>query len=273
MFRISSDSKLGQIGSLTGTAGSSGSPQAPISAFANSLILNGGALQATTTANFILDSKRGIGLGPTDGATGGTGTLTVDSGVTLTYGGIIASAGNTGTQTLGKNGHGTLVLNGANTFTGNTQVDAGTLSGTGSLVSSLAVGSSATVAPGLTGIGTFAVGAGSTLGGTLAVTVDPASAGASDLFSVGGLFDLTVGTSTVDFTTLGTLDDPAYVFASYGSLSGTFGTATNLPTGYTIDYGYLGNFIALVPVPEPMAISTVGSAVAMALLMRWRRRA
>ena len=136
----------------------------------------------------------------------------------------------------------------------------------------LAVGSGATVAPGLSGIGTFAVGAGSTLAGTLAVTVDPASAGASDLFSVGGLFDLTVGTSTVDFTTLGTLDDPAYVFASYGSLSGTFGTATNLPTGYTIDYGYLGNFIALVPVPEPMAISTVGSAVAMALLMRWRRR-
>ena len=273
VFRISSDSKLGQIGSLTGTAGSSGSPQAPISAFANSLILNGGALQATTTANFILDSKRGIGLGPTDGATGGTGTLTVDSGVTLTYGGIIASAGNTGTQTLVKNGLGTLVLNGANTFTGNTQLDAGTLSGTGSLVSSLAVGSSATVAPGLSGIGTFAVGAGSTLGGTLAVTVDPASAGVSDLFSVGGLFDLTAGTSTVDFTTLGTLDDPAYVFASYGSLSGTFGTATNLPTGYTIDYGYLGNFIALVPVPEPMAISTVGSAVAMALLMRWRRRA
>ena len=272
VFRISSDSKLGQIGSLTGTAGSSGSPQAPISAFANSLILNGGALQATTTANFILDSKRGIGLGPTDGATGGTGTLTVDSGVTLTYGGIIASAGNTGTQTLVKNGLGTLVLNGANTFTGNTQLDAGTLSGTGSLVSSLAVGSSATVAPGLSGIGTFAVGAGSTLGGTLAVTVDPASAGASDLFSVGGLFDLTAGTSTVDFTTLGTLDDPAYVFASYGSLSGTFGTATNLPTGYTIDYGYLGNFIALVPVPEPMAISTVGSAVAMALLMRWRKR-
>ncbi len=273
VFRISSDSKLGQIGSLTGTAGSSGSPQAPISAFANSLILNGGALQATTNANFILDSKRGIGLGPTDGATGGTGTLTVDSGVTLTYGGIIASAGNTGTQTLVKNGLGTLVLNGANTFTGNTQLDAGTLSGTGSLVSSLAVGSSATVAPGLSGIGTFAVGAGSTLGGTLAVTVDPASAGVSDLFSVGGLFDLTAGTSTVDFTTLGTLDDPAYVFASYGSLSGTFGTATNLPTGYTIDYGYLGNFIALVPVPEPMAISTVGSAVAMALLMRWRRRA
>ena len=273
VFRISSDSKLGQIGSLTGTAGSAGSPQAPISAFPNSLVLNGGALQATTTANFILDSKRGIGLGPTEGSTGGTGTLTVDSGVTLTYGGIIASAGNSGTQTLVKDGLGVLALNGVSTFTGMTQVAAGTLSGTGSLASSVSLASAATLSPGVSsGIGTFAVGAGSTLAGTLAVTVDPASAGLSDLFSVGGLFDLTAGTSAVDFTTLGTLDDPAYVFANYGSLSGTFGTVTNLPIGYTIDYGYLGNFIALVPVPEPMAISTVGSAVAMALLVRWRKR-
>jgi len=166
-----------------------------------------------------------------------------------------------------------LALNGVSTFTGMTQVAAGTLSGTGSLASSVSLASAATLSPGVSsGIGTFAVGAGSTLAGTLAVTVDPASAGLSDLFSVGGLFDLTAGTSAVDFTTLGTLDDPAYVFANYGSLSGTFGTVTNLPIGYDIDYGYLGNFIALVPVPEPMAISTVGSAVAMALLVRWRKR-
>ena len=272
VFRISSDSKLGQIGSLTGTAGSPGSPQAPISAFENSLVLNGGALQATTTANFILDSKRGIGLGPTQGSTGGTGTLTVDSGVTLTYGGIMASAGNTGTQTLVKNGLGTLVLNGANTFTGNTQLDAGTLSGTGSLVSSLAVGSGATVAPGLSGIGTFAVGAGSTLAGTLAATVDTTGSGSSNLFSVGGLLDLSAGSSTVNFNAIGTLDDAAYVFASYGSLNGTFGTVSNLPTGYGINYAYLGNFIALVPVPEPTTISTLGCAAALALFIGSRRR-
>ena len=272
VFRIASDSKLGQIGSLTGTAGSPGSPQAPISAFENSLVLNGGALQATTTANFILDSKRGIGLGPTQGSTGGTGTLTVDSGVTLTYGGIMASAGNTGTQTLVKNGLGTLVLNGANTFTGNTQLDAGTLSGTGSLVSGLAVGSGATVAPGLSGIGTFAVGAGSTLAGTLAATVDTTGSGSSNLFSVGGLLDLSAGSSTVNFNAIGTLDDAAYVFASYGSLNGTFGTVSNLPTGYGINYAYLGNFIALVPVPEPTTISTLGCAAALALFIGSRRR-
>jgi autotransporter-associated beta strand protein len=197
--------------------------------------------------------------------------LTVDSGIVAIYGGIIASAGNTGTQTLIKNGAGELVLTGSNTFTGVTQVLAGTLSGTGSLVSSLTVGSGATVAPGLSGSGTFAVGAGSTLAGTLAVTVDTTGSGSSNLFSVGGLLELSVGSSTVDFSTLGTLDDPAYVFANYGTLNGTFASVSNLPTGYAIDYGYLGNFIALVPVPEPTTYAILSGA-AMALLVLRRRR-
>jgi fibronectin-binding autotransporter adhesin len=273
VFRIASDSRLGQIGSLTGTAGSSGSPLAPISAVTNSLILNGGALQATTTTNFVLNSRRGIGLGPTEGATGGTGTLTVDPTVTLTYAGIIASAGNTGTQTLVKNGLGDLRLNGANTFTGLTQVAEGTLSGTGSLASSLSLISGATMAPGVAGIGTFTVGGGATLAGTLAIGVDASGAGTSDLLSVAGPVDLSAVTSTVDFSVIGVLDDPAYVFASYGSLNGTFGTVTNLPTGYVIDYAYLGNFIALVPVPEPTTISTLGCAAALALFLRRRRNA
>lgn len=273
VFRIASDSKLGQIGSLTGTAGSAGSPQAPISAFPNSLILNGGALQTTTTPAFVLDSRRGIGLGPTEGATGGTGRLTVDPGVTLTYAGIIASAGNSGTQTLVKDGPGELTLNGASTFTGLTQVAVGTLSGTGSLASSLSLVSGATMAPGVAGIGTFTVGGGATLAGTLSIGVDASGGGTSDLFSVAGPLDLSAGTSTVDFSVIGSLDDPAYVFASYGSLNGTFGTVTNLPTGYVIDYGYLGNFIALVPVPEPTTISTLGCAAALALFLRRRRAA
>ena len=271
VFRISSDSKLGQIGSLTGAAGSSGSPQAPISAFENSLVLNGGALQLTTSTNFVLNSKRGIGLGPMSGTTGGTGTLTVDPGVTVTYGGIIASAGNTGTQTLIKTGLGNLELTGSNTFTGVTQVLAGTLSGTGSLASSVTVASGAFLAPGVGGIGNFNVAGGVTLAGTLAVGVDTIGAGVSDIFSVGGALDLSAGTSAIDFSVLGALDDPAYVFASYGSLNGTFGTVSNLPTGYTIDYGYLGNFIALVPVPEPTTISTLGCAAALALFLGRRR--
>ncbi len=269
VFRISADSKLGQIGSLTGAAGSAGSPAAPISAFPNSLVLNGGALQMT--ASFALDAKRGIGLGPTDGVTGGTGTLTVDSGATVSYGGIIASAGNAGTQTLVKNGLGGLALNGASSFTGLTQVSAGTLSGTGSLASSLTVNSGASAAPGNSGIGTFTVGGGSTLAGTLAIELDPTASGSADVVSIAGLFDLTAGTSTVDFTTLGALDDPAYVFATYGTLSGTFGSVSNLPSGYSIDYGYLGNSIALVTVPEPATYAVVAGGVVAFLASRRRR--
>jgi autotransporter-associated beta strand protein len=273
VFRISSDSKLGQIGSLTGTAGSSGSPQAPISAFPNSLVLNGGALQLTTSTNFVIDSKRGIGLGPVSGSTGGTGTVRVDAGVVATYGGIIASAGNTGTQTFIKSGAGELVLNGANTFTGVLQLAEGTLSGTGSLASSLTTAAGTLLSPGAGGIGTFTVGGGATVSGTMFVGVDTIGAGVSDLFSVTGLLDLSGGTSTVDFSTLGALDDPAYVFASYGSLNGTFANISNVPTGYGLDYAYLGNFIALVPVPEPSTYALMAGAATAALIRRRRRSA
>ncbi len=271
ILRISADAKLGQIGSLSGAAGSSGAPLAPISAFENSLVLNGGTLQTTTTTAFVLDAKRGIGLGPVAGSTGGTGTLRVDPTVTLAYDGIIASAGNTGTQTLVKDGTGTLLLGGVNSFTGTTQVAAGTLGGTGSLASSLSLASGATLAPGSAGIGTFTVGGSTTtIAGLLAIEVDPAGSGSADLLDAAGLLDLSAGTSAVDFTAIGTLDDPAYVIANYGTISGTFATVTNLPTGYTLDYSYLGSSVALVPVPEPGTLAVLAAAGLAAVVIRRR---
>ena len=64
----------------------------------NNIVLNGGTLN--TGATFVLTANRGIGLGPAQGATGGGGTIEVDATTTLTYGGSIASAGNTGSQSL-----------------------------------------------------------------------------------------------------------------------------------------------------------------------------
>ncbi len=86
------------------------------------LVLNGGALSSSAT--FTLATNRGIALGPTSGS--GSGILDVASGQTLTYGGVIADNGG-GTGDLLKTGAGTLLLTGANTYTGLTTINGGTL--------------------------------------------------------------------------------------------------------------------------------------------------
>ena len=84
--------------------------------------IDGGALR--TTATFTLAANRGIALGPTAGS--GAGTFTVNSGTTLTYGGVIANNGG-GTGGLTKNAFGGLTLSAANTYTGPTVIQNGTV--------------------------------------------------------------------------------------------------------------------------------------------------
>ena len=76
----------------------------PASPTAGQLTFNGGTLLAT--ASITLDANRGIALT-------GAGTITVNAAVSVSYAGIIAGA-----STLTKTGTGTLVLSGANTYTG-----------------------------------------------------------------------------------------------------------------------------------------------------------
>ena len=85
---------------------------APGSATPGSLTINGGTL--ATTSTFALNSNRGISLG----AAGGT--VDVAGGTTLTYNGIAAGAGS---LTLIDNG--TLLLGGANTYSGTTTISSG----------------------------------------------------------------------------------------------------------------------------------------------------
>jgi fibronectin-binding autotransporter adhesin len=161
-----------------------------------------------------------IGSGGTTGALSSSSTITGSTGATLAF-----NRSNTITQGTDFNsvigggmnvrqlGSGTLVLNGANTYTGATSVNAGTLALTslGSFANSSAiivgdVGSSAAVLDLTAKAGAFSIGAGQLLGG--GGTVRLASSGTLNVlgtFSPGnspGLFTYDGGTTVLSGTTL-----------------------------------------------------------------------
>lgn len=222
---------------------------------------NGGTVQATgDSATFI------SGIGTAEIQAGGALVDTQTFNVT-------ASQAFSGSGGLTKSGSGSLVLTGTSTYAGATLVSAGTLLVNGSIGSAVTVNSGAklggagTVGAVAVNSGAF-IGAGNSIGtlaassaqinGTLEVEFDGAGAGTVDLLAVTGNLDIT--NAIVDFSLIGApADDAAYVFASYGSLTGTSFASVigDLPSGYYIDYafnnGVTSNNIALV-VPEPGAM-------------------
>ena len=92
------------------------------------IILNGGLLLGGT---FELTGSRNIGVGFASGPVGTNALIDAASGQAFQVDGVIASAGNSGANNLIVNSlpgdNGTLVLNGANTFTGTTTVSNGVL--------------------------------------------------------------------------------------------------------------------------------------------------
>lgn len=152
---------------------------------------------------------------------------------------------------------GTLIVNGTQTGLSFTTVNAGTtLGGTGTLPGATTVAIGGTLAPGAS-IGTLTLGSAgktTTINGTLRVEYDGAATQATDLLAANG--PLTLGaTSILGFNAIGTaLSAAAYVIASYAApLTGTFGTVTDLPPGYKLVYNYdngiNSNNIALVQLP------------------------
>lgn len=119
-LNVSADSNFGTI---------------PGAATPGQIVLNGGTLNATTS--FTLDANRGMFLGAVGVNGHNGGAISVASGQTLTYSGVVAggqaaaAAGLTmtvGPGSLTKSGAGTLILGGINTYAGSTYINGGTLS-------------------------------------------------------------------------------------------------------------------------------------------------
>ena len=194
------------------------------------VFLNGGILKARVNNLTFLEGMSSVAVK--------AGGAKIDTnGVSVTINQSMSGQGIDGGLT--KSGLGTLRLNGSNTFTGTTTITEGTIAGTGSVAGSLVVQFDGTIAPGppSSGIGTFGAGD-TTISGIYSCGVNGA---VSDSINVAGVLDLSSPDDLLDFLILGagaTL--PVYIIANYTSLTGTFNTVENLPSGYSLDHAYNG---------------------------------
>jgi autotransporter-associated beta strand protein len=238
---------------IAADAGLGAAPGAPT---AGKLTFGGGTLR--TTASFTLAANRGIALT-------GAGTISTDPGTTLTYDGIIAGA-----STLTKAGTGTLIVSGANTYTGATAASAGTLQlgATNAVPSGSAVTVSGGAAFDLHGfsdaIGSLA-GAGTvTSGAAGAVTLTAGGNNGSTTFSGviqngSGTVALTkTGTGTLTLSGVNTYSGASTVSAGVldvrnSTALGATAGATTVASGAALQVDGSGLLIA-----EPLTLSGTG---------------
>jgi fibronectin-binding autotransporter adhesin len=226
-------------------------------------------------------------LGGTNNAAGSPIYSVGALGLNTTFAGMIQQ--NAGLTVTG----GSLTLtNSADSYTGATTINGGTLfdncnisasavgfgtaansilGGNGTLGGVVTVANGGIIAPGATAssIGTLTASAGVTFtGATAAYDDDINAAGLSDLLAT---TNLNLGTtSTLNVNVLDSTSGSPYTIATYsGTLTGTFAT-TNLPAGYSIDYGTGTNSSITLIVPEPASVGLLGIG-SLALLHRRRR--
>jgi autotransporter-associated beta strand protein/T5SS/PEP-CTERM-associated repeat protein len=206
----------------------------------SSFNFDGGLLRAGTGAQATFFT--GI-----DNATVEDGGAIIDSnGQTIEITSALVTDGSGGGLT--KLGAGTLYLSGPNSYTGLTTVSAGALGGIGFIDGSVQVATGAAIAPGnptgileVNGNVNFATGSG------FAVTINNAAPATVGTLDVNGTLNLT----NANLTVTGTLTQPVYVIAEYGTLSGSFASTPILPGDYNLVTNYQGNKIAIVRPSTP----------------------
>jgi len=250
----------------------------------------------------------------TNGQTSGTNTISgnvqlaaastwlVGTGGTLLVTGQVSSTGAFGLTVNNGSNAGALKLNGANTYSGGTTVNAGTLlinntsgsgTGTGSVTvnnagtvlggpgfinagaNNVAINSGATIAPGAAAntVGTLTMTAANVIftgtTGNLAMLAIDISGATADKLVITGNLDLSTIFDRLVVTELATATLARYQIVTYtGSLTGIFDTLT-LPSGYSIDYSIPNEIDLVAPVPEP---ATWFAAVLVTGAVAWSQR-
>ena len=209
-------------------------------------LLNGGVLevggvQSSTNTSFNGESRLNFHGGTLRANASSTTFLTGLTNVFVLNGGAIIDSSNynitvtqpllqSGSGGLTKNGNGVLTLDSINTYTNTTLVNAGTLSGTGTIAGPLTVGGNGSLAPGDAGIGTFTVNGALTLAGDSTNYVDiNASNGTSDL--VTNLTKATYGGMLVVSNLSGTpvLNQNFQIFSAVAAPVGNFSSIVPAP--------------------------------------------
>jgi fibronectin-binding autotransporter adhesin len=103
---------------FTGDANLGAVPSVPTS---GSIVLNGGLLNQAVSGSVTINSNRGIAIGNSGG------TFQLFSGKILNYGGVIADAPGASGGVVSKDSVGTLILSGSSTYSGITNLIAGTI--------------------------------------------------------------------------------------------------------------------------------------------------
>ena len=293
-------------GSTTVGTGSAGVGKMTLKAGSSTALSSNSAFTVTANSTLALDGNSNsvgslAGAGTVENANASAATLSAGGDNTsTTFSGLLQDGIGGGALSLTKSGNGALTLSGANTYTGLTTVNGGTLLITGNNTAAsgaVTVNSGGTLAgAGTAGVigGDTAIAAGGafslvdgqvasllTLSGELDISAVTTGAlkfeldagGASDVVALDNLIMSDLELSDFAFTDLGGTAAGTYTLFDANSITGGFGAgATGTLFGFDAELAQSGNNVVLnltaVPEPSTALFSLLGIS---ALVLRRRR--